>query len=148
IVLVGRPNAGKSTLLNALAGHERAVVSPHAGTTRDALSADVALDRGIIRLIDVAGIEEASQPDVIGAQMQQRAVQEIRLADRVILVRDATETRADLSLDRPPDLVVFTKADLRSPSPSTLGEGRGEGLLVSAHTNLNMPLLRQRLDHL
>src|SRR4051812_41404643 len=71
-VLMGRPNAGKSTLLNALAGQDRAVVSPHAGTTRDALSAEVALSRGMIRLIDVAGIAEAGSSDDIERQMRER----------------------------------------------------------------------------
>src|SRR5205085_8758693 len=73
IVLVGRPNAGKSTLLNALAGRERAVISPIAGTTRDALSADVVLKRGMARVIDVAGIdEEATEFDLDLSPEQQR----------------------------------------------------------------------------
>src|SRR5436309_3386603 len=60
-VLVGRPNAGKSTLLNALAGRERAVTSPVAGTTRDALTADVVLRRGVVRVTDVAGMESKDE---------------------------------------------------------------------------------------
>ena len=60
-VLVGRPNAGKSTLLNALAGKERAIVSPTAGTTRDAISAEIAFERGMVRLIDIAGMEERTE---------------------------------------------------------------------------------------
>ncbi len=59
-VLVGRPNAGKSTLLNALCGHERAVVSAVAGTTRDVLSAEVALRRGMVRISDAAGLADDS----------------------------------------------------------------------------------------
>jgi len=63
VVLVGRPNAGKSTLLNKLTGHERAVVSQIAGTTRDVLSAEVMLQRGVVRVTDVAGLEEEGSED-------------------------------------------------------------------------------------
>jgi tRNA modification GTPase len=149
IVLVGRPNAGKSTLLNALAGHERAVVSPQAGTTRDALSAEIALAKGVVRLIDVAGIEANDNPnDSIAAQMQQRARASLQEADRVILVRDATDARSASALDRRPDLIVRTKADLLTASFGAPGEGSGEGLLISAHTGFNMKELRARLDAL
>ncbi len=64
VVLIGRPNAGKSTLLNTLARQHRAVVSPASGTTRDALSAPVVLPRGIIQLIDIAGLEHPADHPV------------------------------------------------------------------------------------
>ena len=133
-VLIGRPNAGKSTLLNALAGEERAVVSPQAGTTRDALSADVALARGVIRLIDVAGIEERSSANEIEQQMHRRALSIVETADRVLLVYDVTDIAAYLKFPRAADLVIRTKADLLTPSPGTPSfaeiarwKGGGEG---------------------
>jgi tRNA modification GTPase len=157
-VLVGRPNAGKSTLLNALAGASRAVTSPVAGTTRDALSAEVALPRGILRLVDVAGLEE-DEPVAAGdipTQMRDRALRAVESADLVILVRDATDARPVLPPSRPPNLIVLTKQDLVGcdlpPSPGTPGEGRGGGspqaIAVSALTGAGLPDLRARLDRL
>ncbi|HSU67275.1 MAG TPA: tRNA modification GTPase [Tepidisphaeraceae bacterium] len=128
VVLVGRPNAGKSTLLNALAGRERAVVSDVAGTTRDVLSAEVALPRGMIHLIDVAGIDaEPSGANEIEAKMREHALRALEAADLVVLVVDAT-VQSIVELSREPALTVRTKIDLLSPpSPGTPGEGRGEG---------------------
>jgi tRNA modification GTPase len=148
MVLVGRPNAGKSTLLNALAGENRAIVSPIAGTTRDALSAQINLSRGIIQLIDVAGLETEnpessavqSPAAQIAQQMQQRAIQMIQTADRVVLVRDCMDDRPKPPLPREPDLVVFTKGDLANHPSSKL--------CVSALTGSNVDDLRLRLDAL
>lgn len=148
IVLVGRPNAGKSTLLNALAGRQRAVVSAVAGTTRDALSFDVALPRGTVRLIDVAGVNDRlpheQTSSEIDRQMQEHAVRALSAADIVILVRDVTDSRPSLVLPREAALVVATKMDLcSSTSPGSM-----EHVPVSALTGWGMDRLRQRLDEL
>ncbi len=155
-VLLGRPNAGKSTLLNALAGKDRAVVSAAAGTTRDAVSTEIALNRGMIRLIDVAGIEisesalliENSPSDSpisqISRQMQEHALREVESADLVLLVHDASSTEAPMSPSRPPHCVIYTKSDLVAPSNIE----SGSGLLVSARSRSNLDVLRARLDEL
>jgi tRNA modification GTPase len=144
VVLVGRPNAGKSTLLNALSGQQRAVVSPHAGTTRDAISSEVRLRRGTIRLTDVAGIEGAAHGDSISEQMQQRAHRAAMSADLVVLVRDLRDRADPPAIQRKPDLVVETKADLAdAPELSA-----SSPLRVSAVTGFHLQHLRDRLDEL
>jgi tRNA modification GTPase len=147
VVLVGRPNAGKSTLLNALAGHERAVTSPVAGTTRDVLTADVALPRGIVKLTDAAGLggdddggPEATHADV-ARQMREKAFRAAETADVLVLVRDVTDPRPELpSLPRAPDFVIATKADLLATNTA--------GFAVSAKTGANLDALRREFDRL
>jgi tRNA modification GTPase len=145
IVLAGRPNAGKSTLANALAAQARAIVSPQAGTTRDALSVDLKLRRGIVRLIDMPGIESPADsgptPIEIQQQMQRQAQRMIGQADVLILVRDITDTRSPLDLPRAPDSIIFSKCDLLVPVPA-------DALCVSAHTGQNLEHLRGELDRL
>jgi len=161
LVLAGRPNAGKSTLLNALSKSFRAVVSDVPGTTRDALSAAVVLKRGLVRVVDVAGLDGATSTNEIETQMQDRARTELERADGVILVRDCLDDDGDLELPLKTNLTVWTKADLLpaaisalTPTPGTLGEGRGEGLIrgpcvkVSTHTGSGMDQLRNALDDL
>ena len=151
-VLVGRPNAGKSTLLNALAGHERAVTSPVAGTTRDVLTADVPLARGLVKLTDAAGLEAEGSGDLgpthgvaadhVERQMRGHALRAVESADVVVLVRDATDDRPDPELPKPPDLTVLTKCDLRPPVRLATP------LRVSAVTGEGLGALRDEIDRL
>jgi tRNA modification GTPase len=142
-VLIGRPNAGKSTLLNALARQARAVVSPVAGTTRDVLSAEVALEQGIVRVLDAAGLEvpvsasDASPQAEVARQMHRRALAAAESADFVVLVKDVTDPRPPPDVPREPDLRVLTKADLAHAYPATPG-----AVLVSAASGQNLDRLR------
>ena len=146
IVLVGRPNAGKSTLLNALVGHERAVVSPIAGTTRDVLSAELFLQRGMIRLTDVAGLEEYVSPiphsneqGRIESQMREAALRAVEEADSVILVQDATDERQSLKLPRKPELVVLSKMDLLAAGKGAGTEKENSSILVGSALPTDTP---------
>ncbi len=143
IVLIGRPNAGKSTLLNTLAGRARAIVSPIAGTTRDALTAEVPLTRGLVRITDVAGLDHFPQ-NAIEIQMQQRAQSALEAADIVVLVQDIADAAPPPPLARQPHLTVHTKLDLQQdpPTPSS------DVIQISAQTGQNLPDLRNRLDQL
>lgn len=111
VVLAGPPNVGKSALFNALVGFDRAIVSPRAGTTRDALRARLALRGWPIELIDTAGIHEASDP--LDRQGVSRTHGTIAEADLVLRVIDRSQPMP--RLEHPPGpqtLVVATKADL------------------------------------
>lgn len=120
VVIVGRPNAGKSSLLNALAGRERAIVTAIPGTTRDVLEAAVRLGAAELTLVDTAGLRATDDP--VEAEGIRRARAELARADLALLLVDASrapaELRADLAaLDAecPPDaerLVLATKWDL------------------------------------
>ena len=89
IVIAGRPNAGKSSLLNCLTGRESAIVAPIAGTTRDVLREYIHIDGMPLHIIDTAGLRVSS--DIVEQQGISRAWQEIEKADRVLLVVDATK---------------------------------------------------------
>ncbi|MCD5996993.1 tRNA uridine-5-carboxymethylaminomethyl(34) synthesis GTPase MnmE [Pseudomonas sp. CDFA 602] len=92
VVIAGRPNAGKSSLLNALAGREAAIVTEIAGTTRDVLREHIHIDGMPLHVVDTAGLRDTQdQVEMIGVQ---RAVKAIAEADRILLVVDATAPEA------------------------------------------------------
>ncbi|EAR09834.1 tRNA uridine-5-carboxymethylaminomethyl(34) synthesis GTPase MnmE [Reinekea blandensis] len=92
VVIAGRPNAGKSSLLNALSGQERAIVTDIAGTTRDVLKEHIHIDGMPLHIIDTAGLRDA--PDAVERIGVERAWAEIETADRILLMVDATDTDA------------------------------------------------------
>jgi tRNA modification GTPase len=136
IVLAGRPNVGKSRLLNALAGYERAIVSPTPGTTRDVVSLRTALDGWPVELSDTAGLRASVDPVEAEGVALARAHQ--AGADLTLLVLDRSEplTELDRSLlrERSRALVVANKADLPAawtptdPAAVTVSAERGDGL--------------------
>lgn len=113
VVLAGAPNAGKSSLVNALAGYARSVVSPEAGTTRDVVTAGIALDGWPIALTDTAGLRVgASGVEAEGIARTRRALAE---ADVVVRVVDGSAPIPDDDVGAA--LVVVTKCDLRAFGP-------------------------------
>jgi len=145
IVLAGRPNAGKSTLTNALAGQNRSIVSAQAGTTRDALSVEISLPRGAARLIDIAGIsgQQSAPTEEIDQQMQNAAWQAMRQADVLVLVREAGDPREEIPVPRAPDLRVISKIDLCDSPPQA-----EDSINLSAITGAGMVELRNALDRI
>lgn len=126
VVLAGKPNAGKSSLLNALLRFERAIVSAQPGTTRDFLEETVVLGGLPLVLVDTAGIRPTD--DSIEAEGAARAVRQAEMADLVLVVLDAASgfTADDLAVCRavPPgvdQILVVNKVDLE-PGKSTAGE--------------------------
>jgi GTPase len=95
IAVVGRPNAGKSTLVNTLLGEDRVVVSEIAGTTRDAIDTVVIRDGRRVRLVDTAGLRRRSKTEDLEYYGRVRALAALERADVAVLVIDATEGAAD-----------------------------------------------------
>ena len=145
--IVGRPNAGKSSLLNALAGYERAIVTDIPGTTRDTVEESVLCGGVLLRLIDTAGIRDTT--DIVEQKGVERSRKALETADLVLAVVDGSVplTAEDLEVLRlaaesPRWIAVFSKCDLwdtkarsiglvGSPAPAasvTLSSVTGEGL--------------------
>lgn len=154
VVIAGRPNAGKSSLLNALAGREAAIVTEIAGTTRDVLREHIHIDGMPLHIIDTAGLRDTEdQVEQIGIA---RAWQEIAKADRVLFMVDSTTT-ADTDpqaiwpefIDRlPPGLgitVIRNKADLTGESLQPDELAAVPVYPLSAKTGAGIDALREHL---
>ena len=155
VVIAGQPNAGKSSLLNALAGAELAIVTPIAGTTRDKVSQLIQLDGVPLHVVDTAGLREAlDEVEKIGVA---RAWDEIESADAVLFLHDltqhdaidyiASDARIQAALEQKlaqntPIIDVWNKSDMASPAALVTAT---TGITLSAKTGAGLALLRQQL---
>jgi len=163
VVIAGQPNVGKSSLLNALAGAELAIVTPIAGTTRDKVSQLIQIDGVPLHVVDTAGLREAQgEVEKIGIE---RAWDEIESADAVLFLHDlsrqnifstpenamsyiADDARLASAIAQKlkkntPVVDVWNKADMASVDG--LRQASGDGLLISVKTGEGLPALRARL---
>ncbi|MBD8050329.1 tRNA uridine-5-carboxymethylaminomethyl(34) synthesis GTPase MnmE [Limnohabitans radicicola] len=156
VVIAGQPNAGKSSLLNALAGAELAIVTPIAGTTRDVVQQTIQIEGVPLHVIDTAGLREGEGVDEVEQIGIERAWGQIEQADAVLFLHDLTRTTdnayaasdaeiAQTLLQRLPQGVpvidIWNKADA-APAPLVQ-----EGITLSARTGEGLQALRQRLLH-
>ena len=145
VAIAGRPNAGKSSLLNRLAGYDAAIVTDIAGTTRDVIREHIALKGIPLHIIDTAGLRDSDDP--VEQEGIRRAWREIEQADAVLMLIDARsgETDEDRAiLERLADCAVtrvYTKADLLSPGQTP----PQDGLLISSHSGQGMDALIDRI---
>lgn len=155
VVIAGRPNAGKSSLLNALAGKDSAIVTDIAGTTRDVLREHIHIDGMPLHIIDTAGLRETDDKvEQIGVA---RAWDEIKQADQILLVVDGQTNHSHHAMDIWPEFVtklqnlshltiIRNKIDLiNEPSGVETHEDGQQVINLSAKTNLGMDTLREHL---
>ncbi|MFM7025664.1 MAG: tRNA uridine-5-carboxymethylaminomethyl(34) synthesis GTPase MnmE [Limnohabitans sp.] len=155
VVIAGQPNAGKSSLLNALAGAELAIVTPIAGTTRDVVQQTIQIEGVPLHVIDTAGLREGDDVDAVERIGIERAWGQIEQADAVLFLHDLTRmdestyvaTDQDIVRllsqrvpDRVPVIDIWNKADAAQA-------GGREGVVLSARTGEGLQALRQRLLH-
>jgi len=148
VVIAGRPNAGKSSLLNRLAGREAAIVTEIEGTTRDLLREYIQIDGMPLHIIDTAGLREGA--DVVEREGIRRAREAIAKADRVLLMMDDREQEGseDLLADVPTEIPltrVRNKIDLTGRLPGVTQSAKGLEISLSVKTGLGLAELRQHL---
>ena len=146
LVIAGKPNAGKSSLLNALVGEERAIVTAQAGTTRDIVRETILIHGMPVNILDTAGLREAS--DLVEQEGIRRTRQALNQADLILLLRDgsALDDRGDETL--PPEsadtplLLAYNKAD---QTPPAVQAQHADGLWLSAKTGAGIDALRDAI---
>ena len=156
VVIAGRPNAGKSSLLNALSGKESAIVTDIAGTTRDVLSEQIHIDGMPLHIIDTAGLRESTDKvEQIGIE---RAWKEINQADRVLLMVDSTVNTDDINALWPEFIeklddnigltIIKNKADLSRSKTGYSESNNRPTITLSAKTNDGLNDLTEHLKHI
>jgi len=155
VVIAGQPNAGKSSLLNALAGAELAIVTPIAGTTRDVVQQTIQIEGVPLHVIDTAGLREGEDVDAVERIGIERAWGQIEQADAVLFLHDLTRAEdrayaaadqeiADTLVRRVPAVVPVI--DIWNKADAALATDR-QGVVLSAKTGDGLQTLRQRLLH-
>ena len=135
VVITGATNAGKSTLLNALLGEERAIVSDIHGTTRDTVEDTLVMDGILFRFIDTAGIRETNDTiEALGIERSRKAVEQAEIVIHVVDCSQKSEVRSQMSEFRGKKLItVWNKADLvRSQMSDVRCQKSEDGILLSA----------------
>ena len=149
IVIAGKPNAGKSSLLNALSGQDSAIVTSIEGTTRDVLRERIQLDGLPLSIVDTAGLRDSS--DEIEQEGIRRARSEMDSADRILLVVDASTSTSDhqhhlSDLSREiPVTIVMNKCDLSDAESGIIENPDTTIISLSAKTGQGMEILRHHL---
>ena len=150
IAIAGLPNAGKSSLLNQLAGHERAIVTPKAGTTRDTIDVVVDLEGLAVHLTDTAGLRNSDDP--IEQEGVDRAWKNIRGADLVLYLIDITQGLTDADrhnlreLEAAKVLVVWNKIDLPDRLADTVVPDTLDQVSISARRALGIDAIGQYIQ--
>ncbi len=153
VVIAGKPNAGKSSLLNRLVGDDVAIVTPSPGTTRDVLRQQLHLDGLPLNLVDTAGLRAAA--DAAEQEGIRRAASEMRRADRILYVLDASQAGDESAARRaaleelPADVpvtFVLNKIDLTgAPAQLAAADAAAAQISLSARTGAGIELLREHL---
>jgi tRNA modification GTPase len=153
VVIAGKPNAGKSSLLTQLAGQESAIVTEIAGTTRDILREHIQIDGLPLHIIDTAGLRESD--DIVEQEGVKRAKQIIEKADRVLFVIDVNdEDKSEEQLQKNiPDHIgvtsIYNKIDRKKQTAKIIetAEKQKTEIYLSAKTGEGIDLLKQHLKH-
>lgn len=150
LVIAGRPNAGKSSLLNALSGRDTAIVTPLAGTTRDYLREHIQLDGMPLHLIDTAGLRDSENQ--IEQEGVRRSWQQIKQADHILLLVDdqpGFSVEDQQILDQLPDnlehTIVFNKIDLTGRPAGKQPLETAANIAISTKSGAGMEALREQL---
>jgi len=149
VVLVGKPNAGKSSLLNCLTGEETAIVTDVAGTTRDVLKEYIQLDGLPLHIIDTAGIHDSN--NLIEQEGIRRAHKEIQYADKVLIIHDVRDQHginefiSQLDSDNDKRVIIFNKIDLINQPAKVVYSKDGDQIFLSIKTGEGFDLLTDYL---
>jgi len=149
VVLAGKPNAGKSSLLNCLTGEETAIVTDVAGTTRDVLKEYIQLDGLPLHIIDTAGIHDSN--NLIEQEGIRRAHKEIQYADKVLIIHDVRDQQginefiSQLDSDSDKRVIIFNKIDLINEPSKVVYSKDGDQIFLSIKTGEGFDLLTDYL---